>query len=98
MTLGNEYDIIVRVISTEKTLKDAAFSKTTFEVVNSATKTDIRSAIQKIFAVEVENVNISKNDGKIKRFKGKIGQRNSVKKAIVTLKKGQTIDLTKLEA
>ncbi|MDR2526744.1 MAG: 50S ribosomal protein L23 [Rickettsiales bacterium] len=98
MALGREYDIIVRVITTEKSSKDLSLNKNTFEVINSATKTEIKDAIQKIFNVDVENVNVSKNDGKIKRFKGKIGQRNSVKKAIVTIKQGQSIDLNKLEA
>ncbi|MDR3290358.1 MAG: 50S ribosomal protein L23 [Rickettsiales bacterium] len=97
MALGKEYDIIVRVITTEKSSRDLSLGKTTFEVVEEATKTDVKSAIEKIFGVKVESVNISKNDGKIKRFKGKIGQRNSVKKAIVTIEKGQNIDLTKLE-
>jgi large subunit ribosomal protein L23 len=98
MSIGKEYDIIVRQIVTEKSSKDIAFGKYTFEVDGNANKDDIRSAIEKVFEVNVEDVNISNYDGKIKRYKGKIGQRNSVKKAVVTVKEGQAIDLTKLES
>jgi large subunit ribosomal protein L23 len=91
------YNIIVRLIATEKTSKDIALGKYTLEVVASATKDDIKNTIEKLFNVNVESVNISNKDGKIKKFKGKIGQRKSTKKAIVSVKKGETIDFNKLE-
>jgi len=97
MSLGKEFDIIVRTITTEKTAKSAEQGKFYFEVVGSATKDSVKEAIQKIFDVIVENVNIINTDGKVKRFKGTKGKRSSVKKAVVTVKKGQDINLDKLE-
>ena len=97
MSLGKEYDIIVKSLNTEKTAKDLADGKYYFEVVTSATKDDIKEAIEKVFGVEVSAVNVINSDGKIKRFKGRTGRRNSVKKAVVTLKKGQDINFGKLE-
>lgn len=97
MALGKEFDIIVRMLTTEKTAKDAANGKFYFEVVNSATKDDIKKAIESIFGVNVECVNVINTEGKVKRFKGTLGKRSSVKKAVITLKKGQDINLGKLE-
>lgn len=97
MSLGKEFDIIVRTITTEKTARSAADGKFYFQVVGSATKDSVKDAIQSIFDVIVENVNIINTDGKVKRFKGTKGKRSSVKKAVVTLKKGQDINLGKLE-
>lgn len=97
MRLGMEYDIIIRVLTTEKTAKDVAFGKQTFIVETSASRDDVKKAIEKIFGVEVERVNTSQYEGKSKRYHGKSGKRKSVKKAIVSVKKGQIIDLSKLE-
>ena len=97
MSLGKEFDIIVRTLTTEKTSRSVADGKFYFEVVASANKDDVKEAIQKIFDVVVESVNIINTDGKVKRFKGTKGKRSSVKKAVVTLKKGQDINLGKLE-
>lgn len=97
MSLGKEFDIIVRTLTTEKTSRSTADGKFYFEVVASANKDDVKEAIQKIFDVVVESVNIINTDGKVKRFKGTKGKRSSVKKAVVTLKKGQDINLGKLE-
>lgn len=97
MSLGKNFDIIVRMITTEKTAKSAADGKFYFEVVGSANKDSVREAIQSIFDVIVENVNVINTEGKVKKFKGIKGKRSSVKKAVVTLKKGQDINLGKLE-
>lgn len=97
MALGKEYDIIVRTITTEKTARDASNGKFYFEVVCSATKDDVKSAIESIFGVNVDDVNIINTEGKVKKFKGTKGKRSSIKKAVVTLKKGQDINLGKLE-
>lgn len=97
MALGKEFDIIARTITTEKTARDAANGKFYFEVDSSATKDDIKKAIESIFGVNVECINIINTEGKVKRFKGALGKRSSVKKAVVTLKKGQDINLGKLE-
>ena len=95
MKLGKEYDIIIGTLTTEKTTKFAG-KKYYFEVLDIATKSDVKNAIQNIFNVTVDNVNIINSDGKIKKYKGTYGKRKSTKKAIVTLKDGQNINLDKL--
>lgn len=96
--LGYIYDIIVSPIVTEKTnVQLSNNNQYSFKVVNSATKEDIKKAIETIFGVNVEKINIINTDGKVKRFKGTIGRRSSVKKAVVTIKNGQEISFTKLE-
>ena len=95
--LGYIYDIILSPVVTEKTNNQLSGSKYSFNVLNSASKEDIKKSIETIFGVNVEKVNIVNREGKVKRFKGTTGKRNSVKKAVVTLKKGQEINFTKLE-
>ena len=65
-----------------------------FSVSLSSNKIEIKKAIEKIFSVKVKSVNIIKISGKLKRFKGIMGKRNDIKKAIITLEKGNTIDLS----
>ena len=65
-----------------------------FKVRNDATKAEIRKAVQLMFAVEVEGVQVVNVMGKTKRFGGGVGRRSDWKKAYVSLKAGQTIDLT----
>lgn len=97
MGLGYIYDIIISPITTEKTSLQSSENKFTFKVKDFATKIDIEKAVKGIFGVDIIKVNIVKAKGKTKRFRGKIGKKSNVKKAIVTMKKGQQIDLTKLE-
>ena len=97
MGLGKIYDIIVSPITTEKTSLQQAGNKYSFMVLRSAGHEDIKKSIEFIFEVAVEKINIVNNDGKVKRFKGTVGRRNSTKKAIVSLKKGQSINFAKLE-
>ena len=66
-------------------------------LISRVKKDDIKEAIQSIFDVIVESVNIINTEGKVKRFKGTKGKRSSVKKAVVTVKKGQDINLSILE-
>jgi large subunit ribosomal protein L23 len=96
MALNSMYDIIIRQINTEKSARELADGKYYFEVVKNAGKDSVKSAVEKIFGVEVLKINISNRKGKVKRFKGKIGQRNSIKIAVVSLKKGQTINFDKI--
>ena len=65
-----------------------------FNVRRTATKPEIKSAVEQLFNVKVKAVNTLNRKGKIKRFKGIIGKRSDVKKAIVTLEDGQSIDVT----
>ena len=88
------YDLIRKPIVTEKTTILGEQNKFTFEVASSAEKPTIKAAIEKIFAVKVKKVNILNVKGKNKRFKGVKGRQSDMKKAIVTLEKDHTIDLT----
>lgn len=87
------YEVIRNPIITEKTTLLANDNKIVFEVVPSADKHEIKTAVEFLFKVKVEAVNTISQNGKLKVFKGKIGKRKNYKKAIVTLAKGQTIDL-----
>lgn len=87
-------DIIVRPVITEKAMKSAENNQVTFVVSLDATKPQIKKAIESVFGVEVKSVNTLRQAGKVKAFRGKMGVRSDVKKAIVTLAKGQTIDVT----
>ena len=79
------HDIIVRPILSEKSYADIATKKYTFEVAKSANKTQVKKAIEEIFKVKVESVNISNVYGKIKRQGRHEGLTGSYKKAIVQL-------------
>lgn len=87
------YDVIEKPVITEKSTYAAEQHKVVFQISPSASKTDVRKAVEALFAVQVEKVNTIKTKGKIKRFRGRTGQRSDQRKAIVTLKEGQTIDL-----
>ena len=91
---ANLCDIIVRPVITEKTMKSAENNQVTFVVSLNATKPQIKKAIESVFGVEVKSVNTLRQAGKVKSFRGKPGVRSDVKKAIITLAKGQTIDVT----
>jgi large subunit ribosomal protein L23 len=97
MDLSN---ILKKPLITEKTIKLTEDSKFTFIVDVRATKKTVKKAVEKFFTVDVENVWIIKIKGKtirVGRFKRKTSQKPDFKKAIVKLKKGQTIDLFALE-
>lgn len=88
-----DYDVIVRPHVTEKSTMGSEHSKVTFVVANDATKPEIKHAIETLFKVTVEKVNTIVLKGKTKRFRGRLGKRNDIKKAVITLKDGDTIDL-----
>lgn len=79
------YDIIVEPILSEKSYDGISAKRYTFKVVKSATKTQIKEAVEKIFNVKVDKVNTSNTDGKLKRMGRSEGRRTTYKKAIVTL-------------
>jgi large subunit ribosomal protein L23 len=66
----------------------------TFRVAMTATKPQIKSAVESLFSVKVKAVNTLRTKGKEKRFRGRLGRRSNYKKAIVTLAEGQSIDVT----
>lgn len=86
------YSTIVAPVVTEKSMMGSKDAQVTFRVPLEASKPQIRSAVESLFKVKVLAVNTSITKGKTKRFKGVLGRRSDVKKAIVTLAEGQTID------
>ena len=89
-----QYDIIRKPVITEKATMASENGAVVFEVAKSATKPEIKDAIEALFGVKVKAVNTTITKGKIKRFRGQPGRRNDVKKAYVTLEEGNTIDVT----
>jgi large subunit ribosomal protein L23 len=94
VSLERAYTIIKSPVVTEKATMGSEQGKVTFKVAIDASKAEIKSAVEQIFTVKVTAVNTSILKGKVKRFKNTIGQRSSVKKAIVSLAEGQTLDVT----
>ncbi|MGA7322969.1 MAG: 50S ribosomal protein L23 [Rhodomicrobium sp.] len=88
------YDVIRSPLVTEKSTMASEHSQVIFRVSMSATKPDIKEAVERLFGVKVLAVNTLIRKGKKKRFKGVKGQQSDFKKAIVTLEEGQTIDIT----
>lgn len=88
------FDIIERPVVTEKSTMASEHNKVTFKVRKDAGKPEIKQAVEEIFGVTVKSVNTITIKGKTKRFRGLPGQRSDIKKAVVTLAEGQTIDLT----
>lgn len=86
------YDVIVRPVVTEKSTAAAEQNKVTFKISPTATKKDVKAAVESIFKVSVLKVNTINVEGKVKKFRGRPGQRSDFRKAIVTLAAGQTID------
>lgn len=92
-TNPNHYDVIVCPVITEKATALSEQNKVVFKVRGDATKPSIKAAVEALFNVKVEGVNTVLTKGKVKRFRGHLGRRSDVKKAIVTLAEGQGIDL-----
>jgi len=88
------YDVIRSPVITEKATFASEHNKVMFRVAIDATKAEIKQAVEKLFDVKVTAVNTLVTKGKKKRFKGRLGQRSDVKKAVVTLAEGQSIDVT----
>jgi large subunit ribosomal protein L23 len=88
------FDTIVSPIITEKATLLSEHNKVVFRVAENATKDQIANAVEALFKVTVTKVNTLVTKGKTKRFKGIMGRRSDVKKAIVTLAAGQSIDIT----
>ncbi len=87
------YDVIKSPIITEKSQEGVKDNKVTFKVAPDANKNNVKKAIEAIFGVSVVKVNIVVLKGKTKLFRGRTGKRNDVKKAIITIAEGQSIDV-----
>lgn len=91
---ARHYDVIVAPHITEKATLLSENNAVVFKVANDATKPQIKAAVEAIFEVKVTGVNTIVQKGKTKRWKGKPYKRTDLKKAIVTLAEGQSIDVT----
>jgi large subunit ribosomal protein L23 len=90
----SHYDIIRSPVLSEKSTIATEQSKVVFNVLKSATKPEIKAAVEALFKVKVTGVNTLVRKGKVKRFRGIVGKQSDVKKAIVTLAEGQSIDVS----
>ena len=88
------YDVILSPVITEKATMASDKNQVMFKVASTATKPQIKDAVEKLFDVKVKSVNTLVRKGKVKAFKGTIGTQSSVKRAIVILEEGHTIDVT----
>jgi large subunit ribosomal protein L23 len=93
MTDLRHYDVIVSPAITEKSTMASEQNQVVFNVAKKATKPEIKAAIEALFSVKVTAVNTLIRKGKVKRFRGTIGRQSDVKKAVVTLADGQSIDV-----
>jgi large subunit ribosomal protein L23 len=94
MSEVRHYDTIIAPVITEKSTLASEHGKVVFEVAKDATKPQIKKAVEALFRVKVKSVNTSVRKGKVKRFRGISGKQKDVKKAVVTLEEGHSIDVT----
>lgn len=94
MPAPKHYDTLIAPIITEKATLLSEENKVVFRVPLTATKKDVAEAVEELFKVKVKAVNTLRQKGKTKRFRGQLGVRSDVKKAIVTLEEGHSIDVT----
>lgn len=88
------YDVITSPVITEKSTLLSESNQVVFNVPKTATKPDIKAAVEALFGVKVTAVNTLVRKGKVKRFRGRIGRQSDQKKAVVTLAEGQSIDVS----
>ena len=88
------YDVVLAPHITEKSTMLSDFNAVVFKVAGTASKPQIKAAVEALFNVSVTNVNTIVTKGKTKKWKGQPYRRSDVKKAIVTLAAGQSIDIT----
>jgi large subunit ribosomal protein L23 len=88
------YDILSSPVITEKATLASEHNQVTFRVPLSVTKPEIKLAVEGLFGVEVLSVNTLIQKGKTKRFRGVVGRQKDIKKAVVRLADGQSIDVT----
>jgi large subunit ribosomal protein L23 len=93
MTDLRHYDVIVSPVVTEKSTMASEHNQVVFNVAKKATKPEIKAAIEALFKVKVTGVNTLVRKGKVKRFRGTRGRQSDVKKAVVTLAEGHSIDV-----
>ena len=94
MTDLRHYDVIVSPAITEKSTMASEQNQVVFNVAKKASKPEIKAAVEALFGVKVMAVNTLVRKGKMKTFKGIVARQGEVKKAIVTLEEGHSIDVT----
>ncbi len=94
VTQERMYDLILAPVITEKSTMVSEHNQVVFRVPLSASKPEIKAAVEGLFNVKVTAVNTLISKGKTKRFRGIVGRRSDVKKAVVTLAEGNKIDVT----
>jgi large subunit ribosomal protein L23 len=94
MSALGHYDIIRSPVITEKSTAASEHNKLVFQVARTATKPQIKAAVETLFKVKVTSVNTLVRKGKTKRFRGVAGRQSDIKRAIVTLAEGNSIDVT----
>ena len=94
MSGHSHYDVIRSPVITEKSTAASEQDKVVFTVSKTATKQEIKAAVEALFKVKVKSVNTLVRKGKNKRFRGIPGRTSDIKRAIVTLQEGQSIDVT----
>ena len=87
------YDVIISPVITEKSTKASVNNQVVFKVKSTATKPQIKAAVEQLFSVKVKAVNTSVRKGKKRVFRGTVALQSDVKKAVVTLEAGQMIDV-----
>jgi large subunit ribosomal protein L23 len=88
------YDVILSPVITEKATAASEHNKVVFKVSSTATKPQIKDAVEKLFDVKVKAVNTFVRKGKAKAFRGSYGVQSPSKRAVVTLEEGHRIDVT----
>ena len=88
------YQVLEAPAITEKSTLAGENNQVVFRVPLEATKPQVKEAVETLFKVEVKAVNTIRVKGKVKRFRGQLGKRSDIKKAIVTLADGHSIDVT----
>jgi large subunit ribosomal protein L23 len=86
--------LVAPIVSEKATMVGEKSNAVTFKVLQDATKPEIKAAVELMFKVEVESVSVVNTKGKTKRFGGRVGRRDHVKKAYVCLKAGQELNFS----
>jgi large subunit ribosomal protein L23 len=94
MSKLDAYDVIIAPVITEKTTRASEHGQVVFKVRRAASKPEIKAAVEQLFSVKVKAVNTVVRKGKEKTFRGIRARQSDVKKAIVTLEEGHSIDVT----
>ncbi len=88
------YDVVIAPVITEKSTMASEHNQVVFKVARTATKPQIKQAVEALFDVKVKKVNTLVRKGKVKAPRGSVGVQSDVKRAVVTLEEGQRIDVT----